>query len=202
MTHFNLGAIVWAVALPLLAEERVIDFSRFPVNALPPGFTSTVTGQGQPGDWRVILEEVPPTIPAITTNAPVVTRRPVLAQLAQTNLDEHFPLLVFDEETFGDFTITTRFKTVAGVAEQMAGLAFRIQDPTNYYVVRASSLGGTFRFYKFVNGQRSQPSGPDLAVPKGVWHELTVECKGNRIRCLLNGKEIIPALTDYQKGSN
>jgi hypothetical protein len=35
--------------------------------------------------------------------------------------------------------------------------------------------------------------GPSVPVPSGVWHELSVECKGNAIRCLLNGKELITA---------
>jgi hypothetical protein len=30
-----------------------------------------------------------------------------------------------------------------------------------------------------------------MPIPSGVWHELTVECKGIQIRCLLNGKELI-----------
>jgi hypothetical protein len=33
-------------------------------------------------------------------------------------------------------------------------------------------------------------------VPSGVWHELTVECKGVAIRCLLDGKELITATDD------
>jgi len=58
-------------------------------------------------------------------------------------------------------------------------------------------LGNSFRFYKFVNGERSAPVGPaDIPIARGVWHELTIECKGNQIRCLLNGKEAIPTLTD------
>jgi len=62
--------------------------------------------------------------------------------------------------------------------------------------VRASALGGTFRFYKFVNGVRSDPVGPEIQIPKGAWHEIAVECRGNRIRCLLNGKEAMPVITD------
>jgi len=116
--------------------------------------------------------------------------------MAQDRTDEHFPLLVLDDEVFADFLVTTRFKTVQGDKERMAGIAFRIQNETNYYVVRASSLGNTFRFYKVVNGERSLPIGPEVAIPSGVWHELSIECKGNQIRCLLNGKELIPVLTD------
>jgi hypothetical protein len=79
----------------------------------------------------------------------------------------------------------------------MAGIAFRLQDEKNYYVVRASSLGNTFRFYKVVNGERGKLHGPDVPIPAGAWHELQVECRGNQIRCLLNGKELIPPLSDY-----
>ena len=73
----------------------------------------------------------------------------------------------------------------------MAGVAFRIQNATNYYVVRASSLGNNLRFYKVLNGERGPVIGPSVPVPSGVWHELTVECKGNAIRCLLDGKELL-----------
>jgi hypothetical protein len=184
------------VALPAVAAERKFDFSDLGANQTPSGFRSTVTGKGKPGEWKVILDEVPSQMPALSPRATAVAKRPVLAQLAQDPTDEHFPLLIFEEETFGDFTLTTRIKTVKGVMEQMAGVAFRIQDETNYYVVRASSLGNTFRFYKIVNGQRGPLIGPEVPIPAGAWHDITINCKGNQIRCLLDGKELIPVMTD------
>lgn len=184
------------VALPGTAAERKFDFGETGENQIPPGFRSTVTGRGKAGDWKVILDDVPSQMPALTPRAASVAKRAVLAQLAQDPTDEHFPLLIFEEETFGDFTLTTRLKMVKGVMEQMAGIAFRIQDETNYYVVRASSLGNTFRFYKIVDGQRGPLIGPEVPIPAGVWHELRIECKGNQIRCLFDGKELIPMLTD------
>lgn len=198
--HFfwlGLTVLVW----PALGAERKFDFDDLALNRLPPGFRGTVSGEGKPGDWKIIQDEVPPLLPPLSANAPVVTKRAVLAQLAQDPTDEHFPMLVFDGETYGDFTLTTRFKTVGGTVEQMAGIAFRIQDEKNYYVVRASSAGSTFRFYKVVDGERSKPIGPNVEIPKGVWLELAVECKGNQIRCLLNGKELIPTLTDNSFGN-
>jgi hypothetical protein len=152
-----------------------------------------VTGQGKPGEWRVIMDEVPSLLQPLTPGAPGIAKKAVLAQLAQDATEEHFPLLVYEGDTIDDFTLTTRFKTVKGVMEQMAGIAFRIRNESNYYVVRASSLGNTFRFYKVLNGERGPVIGPELPIPSGVWHELTVECKGNQIRCLLNGKELITA---------
>jgi hypothetical protein len=189
--HFLL--VLALVTLPAVAAEHKFDFSAVRENQTPPGFRSAVTGQGKPGDWRVIMDEVPPLLPPLAASAPVVARKAVLAQLAQDPTDEHFPLLIYEGDTVGDFTLTTRFKTVKGVVEQMAGIAFRIQNETNYYVVRASSLGNNVRFYKVLNGQRGPLLGPELALPSGVWHELSVEAKGNAIRCLLDGKEVITA---------
>jgi hypothetical protein len=187
---------LWALALlawPAMAAEHKFDFAEVRENQAPPGFRSIVTGEGKPGDWRVIMDEVPPLLQSLSRAAPAVAKQAVLAQLAQDPTDEHFSLLIYEGGTIDDFTLTTRFKTVKGVQEKMAGIAFRIQNPTNYYVVRASSLGNNLRFYKVLNGQRGPLVGPEVPIPSGVWHELTVECKGNAIRCLLNGKELITA---------
>lgn len=191
-----LALVLATLALSVRAAELSFDFSQFPENQTPTGFRSLVAGEGQPGEWKVILDDVPPLLAPLSDRAPAVAKRAVLAQLAQDRTDERFPMLVYERESFTDFTLTTRFKTVSGVMEQMAGIVFRVQDERNFYVVRASSLGSTFRFYKVVDGQRSPPIGPQLEIPRGVWHELTLECRGNQIRCLLNGKEVLPTLTD------
>jgi len=188
----TLAALVFSAR----AAELKFDFSQFPENKPPTGFRSLVAGLGKPGDWKIVLDAVPPLLAPLSDKAPVVTQRAVLAQLGQDPTDEHFPILIYGGETFTDFTLTTRFKTVKGEKEQMAGIVFRLQDERNFYVVRASSLGSNIRFYKVVDGQRAPPIGPQLEIPKGVWHDLTVECKGNQIRCLLDGKEVMPTLTD------
>jgi 3-keto-disaccharide hydrolase len=186
---------VWLMlALRGIAAEHKFDFADFPENQTPPGFRSTVTGKGKPGDWKIVLDEVPPLLAPLTPQAPAVTRRAVLAQLAQDRTDEHFPLLVFEDEAFGDFSLTTRFKLVDGAVEQMAGVAFRIQDEKNYCYVRASALGNTFYFFKFVNGELIGPIGSKVEIAKGTWHDMTVECAGNKVTCSLDGKVVIPQL--------
>ncbi len=196
MQRLSIVVAVGLLAGSAGAAVREFEFDKANTNGTPRGFRSVITGQGKPGNWKIVLDDVAPLITPISPKAANVTRRPVLAQLSQESTDEHFPLLIYDEDSYADFTLTTRFKTVSGQVEQMAGVAFRIQDEKNYYVVRASSKGNSFRFYKFVNGQRTVPIGPEVAIAQGVWQELTVECKGNQIRCLLNGKEAIPTLTD------
>lgn len=183
-------------ALLASAAEHSFDFGSTPAGQTPAAFRSTLTGQGKPGDWQVILDEVAPKLAPLTPGVTSNARQPVLAQLSRDTTDEHFPLLIYEDEVYGDFSFTTQFKTVRGVAEQMAGIAFRIQNETNYYVVRASSLGNTFRFYKVVDGQRGQLIGVETPIASNVWHELKVECKGNEIRCSLNGNQLIPTITD------
>jgi hypothetical protein len=194
MLRFLFGLLILAV--PAWAAERKFDFSQTKLNETPQGFRSTVAGEGKPGEWKVVLDEVPSAMPAFSTNAPAMAKQSVLAQLSKDPTDEHFPLLIFDDETYGDFTFTVRLKTVSGQAEQMAGVAFRIKDEKNYYYVRLSSLGNNIRFFKIVDGARSAPLGQDLPVPRGVWHELSIECKGNQILVRLNGQQAIPDMMD------
>jgi hypothetical protein len=146
------------------------------------------------------MDDVPPLMAPLTPQAPTLSKRAVLAQLSQDPADEHFPMLILEDETYSDFTLTTRFKTVRGATEQMAGIAFRIQNETNYYVLRASSLGNTFRFYKVVNGVRGTVIGPETPIPAGGWHSLGIECEGNKIKCTLDGQQLIPTITDTSFG--
>jgi hypothetical protein len=178
------------------AAELVFDFSDVPAKQIPPGFTNLVAGKGRPGDWRVIMDEFPSALPSFTNQSPAMTSLPVLGQFSFDVTDERFPILLYDRATFSDFTLTTRFKLVEGVVEQMAGIVFRAQDAKNFYVIRASGLGNNVRFYKMVAGMRSAPIGSEVSVPRGVWHELKIECQGNSIRAELNGREVIPPLTD------
>jgi hypothetical protein len=177
----------FALALTLAAPgaELVLDFGVADVDQTPPGFTNVLAGGGRPGRWRALPDDVPGR-----TNATV------LAQTSMDVTDERFPMLIYEKVKFDDFTLTTKFKIVEGVAEQMAGIVFRYQDEKSFYVIRASALGNNVRFYKVVGGIRSQPIGPNVPVTKGEWYELEITCRGNKIGARLNGQPVIPELTD------
>jgi hypothetical protein len=180
--------------MPAVAAEHAFDFGECKEGQTPPGFRSTVSGQGKPGDWQIRFEPVPPMLAPLTPQAAATTKKPVLAQVARDPADEHYPLLIYQDETYRDFTLTARFKLVSGTNEQMAGIAFRIQDEKNYYYVRASGLGNTFYFFKFVNGGLIGPIGSKVEMAKGAWHELRVECRGSQIACALDGQAVIPQM--------
>jgi hypothetical protein len=189
-------ALWLCVCSPALAAERVFDFSSVRPGAVPPDFRSSVIGEGAPGDWQVAevpLQETPAIGLPQSGGAP---RLAVVAQLAQDPTDEHFPVLIYEKETFADFTLSAKARTVSGSVEQMAGIVFRMRDEKNFYVLRLSTLGGNVRFYKTVEGVRSAPIAVNVDVPAGRWHELKVQCQGNQIRCWLDGRDLFSTLND------
>ena len=191
-------AVCLFVLLSLSASgaERVFNFGESPTDKPPAGFSSVLVGEGKPGEWKIVMDDVPSLLAPQTDKAPAVSKRAVLAQLSQDPTDERFPVLVLGDEAVDEFLLTTRFKLVSGTVEQMAGIAFRFQDEKNFYVVRVSGLGTNISFYKVVDGQRVDAFRLATEVPAGVWHELSIECKGNQIICLLNGKKAMPTFTD------
>lgn len=193
------GSAVWfllSISL-VFAEKLDIKFAEDDLNREPSGFVSLLTGEGEPGDWKVVIEELPSAFAPLTSRGISTSLKPVVKEASGDRTDERFPMLLVEGETFENFTFKTRFKLLAGETEQMAGLAFRVKDENNYYVLRVSALGRTMKFYKFVDGIRSRPVGPDdIPVEAGKWHELAVQCEGNKIRCYLDGEQRIPEITD------
>lgn len=184
------------LALPAFGNERGLNFSDYPLDETPSNFVSAVGGSGDRGRWKIILDDIPSAMPARDPNAPALAKHSVLAQLARDQIQNHFPMLVLNDDSFGDFTFTTRFKIVSGDITKMAGIVFRYQDEKNYYVLMASARDNHFWFFKVVDGYRGKLIGPQVTIPRNEWHAITVQCEGDHIHCLLDGKEIIPMITD------
>jgi len=197
--YLSAGFIVFA-ALAAGAAELEFDFSRMAVGAPVRGFRSGVPSIGKPGDWRIVSDIVPPEQKRFSPADNVTDRRPVLAQTSRDTTGEgppdreRFCVLLREGASFGDFKFTTRFKLVEGDKERMAGIVFRAQDEKNFYCLRASGLGNTIRLLVFQNGDYIPDVVTNMPVASGVWHSLSVECKGNQIRCSFNGQQVFPDL--------
>jgi hypothetical protein len=187
-----------ALAFPAAAAEIKIDFGNYAGDrSLTNDFRAALAGGGRPGDWQTVIDEVPSALAPISSNTPpTMNHIPVLAQLDTDPTDERFPMLIYDKETFKDFQLKTQFKIVDGVLEQMAGIVFRYQNESNFYVLRASALGHNLRFYKVVNGVRGNFIGPTINISPGAWHSLAIQCEGNRVTCWLDDNLVMPSLQD------
>ena len=186
--------IIAGFAVGVSAAQIEFDFSKDAVGQPPPGFVSLVTGRGEPAQWKVVNVQVPPILAPLEPNAPGNTAQRAVLSVQSFNLDEdHFPVLLYTNEILSDFTLTTRFKLAGGIVEPSAGVVFRAQDQSNYYVVRASAEGNLL-WYRVVGGQSYTGLGIGVKVPmaKDVWRQLRIECAGSQIRCYLDGQLAIP----------
>jgi len=184
------------LGLPAAGAELQFNFGELAANGSLTNFHAELLGGGGPVAWKVLPGEAPSAFAPLTPGAPSTPGGSVLAQTSQDTTDERFPMFIYDGEKFRNFQFTARFKIVSGVAEQMAGLVFRFQNASNFYVVRVSALGKNVRFYKVVNGLRSDPIGPACTLAAGAWHELAVQCEGIHITVWLDGQPAMPILGD------
>src|SRR5665213_3698030 len=123
MRMFCLGWIFAGLASGAGAMQLNFDFGKDTPGKMPPGFVSLVTGGGNPAPWTVVVESVPPTLAPLLDSAPVtMTKHSVLSVQSPDMRDDHFPVLLFTNEVFSDFTLTTRFKIVGGIVDPMAGV--------------------------------------------------------------------------------
>jgi len=155
----------------------IYNFDSDAVGAMPTKFHAVRTGQGTEGKWVVLAD----------ANAP--SKPNVVAQISTDKTDYRFPILVSNEGSFKDLELSVKFKAVAGEVDRAGGLVFRLKDANNYYIVRANALEDNYRLYHVVKGSRRQFAGANFKVTSGEWHELKVECVGNKIICYFDGSK-------------
>jgi len=148
---------------------------------VPAKFHGARTGKGAESKWAVMTDPTAPSKPN------------VVAQTSTDTTDYRFPLLIADEGSFKDLDVSVRFKAVSGEVDRAGGLVFRLKDANNYYIVRANALEDNYRLYHVVAGNRRQFAGANFKVSSGEWHELRVECVGNKIVCYYDGVRKIEA---------
>ncbi|HUC86568.1 MAG TPA: family 16 glycoside hydrolase [Candidatus Acidoferrales bacterium] len=182
---------------PAAGAELQFSFGDLGADGSLTNFHAEVLGGGGPAAWKLLPGEAPSAFAQLSDPAKnLAGAGSVLAQTSQNPTDERFPMFIYDGEKFRNFHFSTQFKLVSGVAEQMAGLVFRFQNTSNFYVVRVSGLGRNLRFYKVVNGVRSEPVGVACDVSSGTWHQLAVQCDGIQVGIWLDGKLAMPTLED------
>jgi hypothetical protein len=89
------------------------------------------TGPGAPARWEVV------------DDAEVPSGR-VVAQVSMDPTENRFPLLSYMASVSADVEVRVKLRPVSGKVDQAGGLAVRLQDQDNYYVVRAVRDLGRF----------------------------------------------------------
>lgn len=175
-------AAMAAAALPARAagEPVSISFAGAQIGALPPGFAIERTGEGVQADWKVVEDDT-------------ATDGRALAQTSVDRTDYRFPLAVYQPVSAANVEVSVRFKAVAGSIDRAGGIAVRLADRNNYYVVRANALEDNVNLYRVIKGSRSQIQGVHHQVLAGVWHSLGLKVVGDRFAVSFDGAELFSA---------
>ena len=112
-----------------------------------------------------------------------------------------YNLLVLNKIGYKDFSATVKIKAISGEEDQGGGLVWRYIDKDNYYIARYNPLENNFRLYRVVDGSRKQLESVDSDIKQGEWFTMTIEMKGNKIICSLNGKKLIETTDDTFKSA-
>ena len=162
-------------------SNHAVSFESSRIGAAPEGWTSTLTGSGEP-KWTVESDQTAPS------------KRGVVKQSGRAT----FPLLLKDDSNIKDGFVQMKFKSIAGSEDRAAGLVWRAKDANNYYVVRANALEDNVVLYKTVGGVRRSLDivgrkggyGMQVKVTANTWHSLRVDFKASRFNVTFNGKPL------------
>ena len=158
----------------------MIPFSLTRSGELPDGFSVARTGKGAAPEWKVIEDA---TVPGGR----------VLAQTSADRTDYRFPLAIYQSVAAANLEVTVRIKAVSGQVDRAGGIAIRLADADNYYVVRANALEDNVNFYRVVKGRRSEVQGVRIKVTSNAWHALGLRSEGDRFTVSFDGKPLFTA---------
>ena len=158
----------------------MIEIDKMTLGAEPADFDFARTGRGGPARWAVAAD-------------PSAAVGLAIEQTSTDTTDYRFPLAIYRPVSASGVDVTVRFKAVAGKVDQAGGVAVRVSDPDNYYVVRANALEDNVRFYRVVKGRREQIEGANTRVTANEWHRLGLRAEGQRFTITFDGKQLFTA---------
>jgi hypothetical protein len=165
-------------ALPAHAE--ILTFASAELGASPGNFEFWRTGDGRPGQWRVVRD-------------PSAEGGKALEQTSTDKTDYRFPLAIYKPFSGDNVAVSVRFKPISGTVDQAGGLAIRLTTPDDYYVVRANALEDNVRFYRVVKGKREQLQSASVKVASNQWHVLGIRAEGSRFTITYDGRTLYTA---------
>ncbi len=172
-------AVAWVATSP--AAENPFDFTKAVPGQPPKGFRSTVLGAGKPSSWQIT-----------TTNAPGktgMTKQSVLSHLGEDADDSRLPVLICESADYRNFTVALRFQITGGRGVQAAGVAFRMVDEKNFYLLAVRPKDRKVFFTIFKDGEaKSGLVGENIILAEDGWQELTFTADAGRFAWTLNGR--------------
>ncbi|MBK8698471.1 MAG: DUF1080 domain-containing protein [Saprospiraceae bacterium] len=173
-----------AVSNEKMGSDTLVNFENETEEKLPLGFVADATNKAKSIKWNVVDDN----------------GNKVVVQQAE-NSGSCYNLLVLDKVVYKDFSASVKIKAISGEEDQGGGLVWRYIDRNNYYVARYNPLENNFRFYRVKDSKREELESTNSDIKQGEWFTMTIEMKGNKVTCSLNGKTLIESTDDTFKSA-
>jgi len=193
------------------AAEIKVDLSKEQVGK-PPNTFEPMVGTwvvAQDGPDKVIMVDGRPWVASKDnpTKLLVQTARKLYGTSNEELMDNakqfaYYPVAVLKSvSTFGNGTISVKFKTVAGDADRASGILFNVKPNGDWLAVRYNDTENNVGLWEFHNGIRRLMKFSDRAhkfmLDRSQWHELKMTVDNADFKAWLDGE---PAL-EYTLGS-
>jgi len=155
-----------------------------PIGAEPDGCAPALTGGGGPTKWRNVETDADDQLGL------------GVSEQSRDATDYRFPLCIVQGQAFsalGNVDVSVRLRSLMGKVDQAGGIAIRLKDERNYYVVRANALEGNVRLYAVIEGDRRQFAGKSVKVASTQWHTLRLRAVGDRFTVYFDNELLFEA---------
>ena len=103
--------------------------------------------------------------------------------------EAHPATLVASDVRARDIRAVTRCKVTVG--DGGCGVVFRFRDDRNHHIARVDVTGRRVVLAVVTDGAERELASVPAQVDRGIWQELVVEVRGDRLRAICNGRDIV-----------
>jgi hypothetical protein len=134
------------------------------------------TGEGEVGKWMVVSDA--------TAVANVS-----IEHLSEDKTERRFSIAAYKPLSAKNLAVRARVKVIEGTM-QSAGLAVRVRDRNNYYVVSSNTLEGRIDLFRVVSGNSNRVGGADADVVINRWHMIALVADEEQFTVAVDNKRL------------
>jgi hypothetical protein len=169
-------AITCAASHAYAQRVHRIDIASGRIGLPPANFELLRTGIGELGQWTLVADAT-----AVTGVA--------IEQFSEDQTENQFSVAAYKPLHLRNLSVRARIKLIKGTIET-AGLAFRIQNSDNYYVVAANAFEKRADLFRMLDGKMERIAGADADIFIQRWHTLALIAENEQFTVSPDNKRI------------